>query len=143
MTLTVFEDTKGIWIRDPEEESVIPFERSSIDISVTDGSGCVLDGAIRVNGKHFPVVRGRCKILTEALALVGWGTVEYLSPSGIKRECASIRKLSGKGWLFPLPSDSLSDEEILSLLRRLERMREKLASAKALCSDKVSAVLGI
>ena len=79
MTLTIFEDVRGLWIREDGENGMVDFSRSSVDISVTDGSGCVLDGTLLVNGTPFAVKNGRCKILTEALSRDGFSDVECLS----------------------------------------------------------------
>jgi len=143
MTLTLFEDARGFWEAEAEECRLISFDCSSVDISVTDGMGNVLDGTFSVNGAQFSVKRGRCKILTEALHRIGSSHIEFISSGGIKRSCASIRCIGDKTWYFPSIREAFSDDEIVSLLRKLERMREKLASAKALCPDAVSSVLGI
>ena len=143
MTLTIFEDAKGLWICDGGEDGVVPFERSSVDVSVTDGSGNLLDGTLCVNGTPFSVLKGRCKILTEGMQDLGYGTVEFVNASGVKRECSSICHWTGKGWYFTPPDEAFSSDEIVLLLRRMERLREKLASAKSLCSETVSGVLGI
>lgn len=143
MTLTVFEDARGLWIADEDKERVVPFNNSSVEISVKDGSGCVLNGTLLINGTPFAVDRGRCKLLTEALSVVGYGDVVFVTDSGIKRSCSPIKQVLGKGWRFTDPHEALSDDDILRILSINERLREKLESAKALCSDTVSSVLGI
>ena len=143
MTLVITEDLRGLWCRDEGEAGVIPFSSSSADIKVTDGAGMVMDGALVVNGRRFEVKRGKCKILTEALSRIGFSDVEFITVGGIKRPCAYVRHLGEKVWYFPSPREALSNDEIFALLRKLRCLREKLDSAKALCSDKVSGVLGI
>lgn len=143
MTLTVFEDARGLWLREEGEDGIIPFERSSYELSVTDGYGNVLDGALLVNGKPFNVERGKCKLLTECLAAVGFGDVCFITEAGVKRPCAPIRRILAKGWYLPLPHETLDSGEIVALLRKAQSLREKLESAKALCTEAVSSVLGI
>ncbi len=143
MTLTIFDDAKGLWIRDEGEDGVVPFSRSSVDISVTDGSGRVLNGTLRVNGTPFSVNKGRCKILTEALRKIGASDVELVTEGGIVRPCSHIRNPSEGVWYFPTPGEALTNDEVLLILRRMERLREKLESAKSLCSETVLGVLGI
>ena len=63
MTLTVFEDSRGLWIAETEKERMVPFDRSSVDIAVRDGSGRVLNGTLLINGTPFAVDRGRTKLL--------------------------------------------------------------------------------
>ena len=143
MTLTVFEDSRGLWIAETEKERIVDFSRSSVDIAVRDGSGRVLGGTLLINGTPFAVERGSCKLLTEALSVVGHGDVVFVTNSGIKRSCSPIKQVLGKGWRFTDPHEALSDDDILRILNINERLREKLESAKALCSDTVSSVLGL
>ena len=143
MTLMIFEDSKGLWMPEEGEERTLPFDRSSADISVTDGSGCILEGTLRVNGTPFPVVKGKCKLLTEAFHGCGLSEIVFVSGSGIKRDCSYVRNIGELAWYFPSPREALESGEIVSILMKLERLREKLESAKSLCSDAVSGVLGI
>ena len=143
MTLTLFEDTRGLWIKDGVDDDIIPFQRSSADIAVMDHDGNVLDGTLYVNGTPFPVIRGKCKILTEALHKVGFSEVEFVTSGGIKRQCSHVRAIVSGNWYFPTPREALTNEEILMILRRIERLREKLETAKSLCSETVSGVLGL
>ena len=143
MTLTIFDDVRGLWLRDGEEDGIMPFHRDCIDISVTDGHGSVLDGALLVNGRSYAVERGSCKLYTDCLAGVGFGEVCFITESGIKRPCSPIRRILGKGWYLPAPREVIETGEIVTLLCKLQSLREKLESAKALCTESVSTVLGI
>lgn len=143
MTLIIFDDAKGLWLREEGEDGVVPFSHSSVDITVTDGSGRVLNGTLRVNGTPFEVDKGKCKIRTEALRRVWASDVEFVTEGGIIRACSHIRNPSEGVWYFPTPREALDSDEILLLLRRIERLREKLESARSLCSETVSGVLGI
>lgn len=143
MTLVIYDDAKGLWLRDDGEDGVVPFNRSSVDISVTDGSGSVLSGTLRINGTPFPVNKGRCKILTEALRKLGASDVELVTEGGIILVCSYVRNIGESAWYFPTPREALTNDEILLILRRIQRLREKLASAKSLCSETVSGVLGL
>lgn len=142
MTLCFFDDAKGLWIREEGEDGTVPFSRSSVDVSVTDGSGRVMNGTLTVNGTPFKVEKGRCKLLTEALSRFGFSSVEFLTQSGVKLFCSHVRQICDY-WYFPTPREAMSNDDILLILRRIERLREKLESAKSLCSEKVSTVLGI
>lgn len=142
MTLVIYDDAKGLWIASEGEAKTVPFRQSSADIAVTDGSGRVLEGRLLVNGTPFPVVKGKCKILTEAFHKQGFSDITFISESGVKRPCAYVRQLDAM-WYFPSPREALGNDEIISLLRKLERLQEKLESARMLCSDAVSSVLGI
>ena len=143
MTLTVFEDARGLWIMDGVDDDIVTFQSSSVNILVADGAGNVLDGTLSVNGTHFPVTRGKCKILTEVLNKVGFSEVEFVTDSGIKRPCSPIRATVSGNWFFPTPREALTNEEILVILRKMDQLRDKLASARSLCSETVSGVLGI
>ena len=143
MTLTVFDDAKGLWVRDGDEGGVVPFSSSSVDIMVADGDGSVLNGTLRINGTPFPVKNGKCKLLTESLHKIGASYVDLVTDGGIIRSCSWIRALDQKAWYFPSPREALDNDEILLILRRIERMREKLDAAKSLCSETVSGVLGL
>ena len=143
MTLVIFDDAKGLWIRDDGEEGVVPFSHSSVDITVTDGSGRVLNGTLRVNGTPFEVDKGKCKIRTEALRRVWASDVEFVTEGGIIQICSYVRNIGEISWYFPTPVEALTNDEILLLLRRIERLREKLESARSLCSEPVSGVLGL
>ena len=143
MTLMIFDDAKGLWIRDDGEDGIVPFSRSTADISVTDGDGRVLSGTLRVNGTPFSVNKGKCKIRTEALRKVGVSDVEFVTEGGIIKDCSYMRNQGERSWYFPTPKEALDSDEILLLLRRIERLKEKLESAKSLCSETVSGVLGI
>ena len=143
MTLTIFQDAEGLWLRDGEADGVLPFCRSSVDISVSDGMGNVLDGTLTVNGTPFPVKRGKCKLLTEALSRYGRSDIEFVSAGGVKRKCSCILQRGEDAWCFPEPVEALENATVLTLLRKLERLREKLASAKALYPEAISGVLGI
>lgn len=143
MTLTIFEDAAGLWVADEGESRGVSAGRSTVDIAVVDGMGNVLDGSLLVNGTPFAVERGKCKIRTEALHRVGYSTVAFVAASGVKRECHSVRQFGEGALYFPSPREAMTEGDIILLLRKLERLREKLESAKALCSDGVSGVLGI
>ena len=143
MTLMLFDDAKGLWMRDECEDGVVPFSHSSVDIMVTDGSGRALNGTLRVNGTPFSVSKGRCKLLTEFLRKVGASDVEFVTEGGVIKDCSYVRNIGECSWFFPTPREALTNDEILLILRRIERLREKLESARSLCSETVSGVLGI
>ena len=143
MRLVLYSDLRGIWLEDKEGERLLSPERSSVDITVTDGEGRVVSGTLRVLGVTHAVEHGKCKLITEYFAKYCTTPVVFVTDGGVSRVCASICPVSRGGWKFPLPSESLDDGEILRMLCRIERLEAKLDAAKALCSPSVSEVLGI
>lgn len=143
MRLVLYGDLRGLWLEDREGERTVSAERSTVDITVVDGSGHVVSGTLRVLGVEHTVDQGKCKLKTEFFAKYCATPVVFVTPGGVRRACADIRPDSRGGWKFPLPSESVDDGEILRMLCKIQQLEAKLDAARALCSDTVSGVLGI
>lgn len=143
MRLVLYSDLRGIWLEDSEGERLIAPERTTVDITVTDGTGRVVSGNLRILGVSHPVDHGKCKLNTEYFARYCSTPVVFVTTGGVSRVCANICPASRGGWKFPLPSESVDDGEILRMLCKIERLEAKLDAARALCSETVSGVLGI
>ena len=143
MRLVLFSGFRGLWIEDSKGERNLRGDRSSVDITVTDGSGDVLSGKLLICGAPHTVKNGSCKLLTEHFSKNGTSVAEFISDGGIRRACADIRSVAFGGWRFPAPCESVGDDDVLRLLGRIGQLEEKLDAAKAFCSETVSEVLGI
>ena len=113
---------------------------------LTDTHSVVGYGGARGGGKSWAV---RTKATVMALShggikqLIVRRTYPELTNSGIKRPCSPIRATVSGNWFLPTPREALTNEEILVILRKMDQLRDKLASARSLCSETVSGVLGI